>query len=168
MTELPSTVTSLINRLAPGWAHRVIVGTGHHAVSYYGASRSDGTRPTLTRWDPCTSLSLRLRHDDGRAAVGVWLRPDGKGWTFKSAWRWQVCTDQACPHAGTDHPDALPDRADSDTLAAWLTVPSAAAFTAAAAGITARKAASSAKAAATRAARRSTDISTSATTEAAA
>lgn len=166
-TELPRGVTSLVKRLAPGWTHRVITGTGHVTKLH----NDPDTRKQLTLVRSCTSISLRARHHDGRAAVGVWLRPDGaKTFTFEGGWRWHVCRDQACPKAGIDHPGETPTQIDSATLGAWLGALDLSEYERTAAEIEQRKQAATAKAAATRAAKRATgtDLSTSVATEEAA
>lgn len=91
-TTLPSALTSLQKKLTPDWTQRITPGQGYVTESYYGAPRSNGTRPTLTRQRPCASVALRLRHADGRAAIGIWSAPLGYEPSGSLGKRWHATT----------------------------------------------------------------------------
>lgn len=154
----PRGAASLIKAALPGWRHVLTPGTG-----LVTRARTDkDLRKQVITTEPCVSIALRMRHDDGRAAVAVWV--DG---AFDTGWRWIVCD---CDLPG-EHPAELPTMAGSDELAAYVASAAPNEFHSRLSALVARKAETARKAAATRAAKRAaaTDISsTSAPTEVAA
>jgi hypothetical protein len=99
---LPRTGAGIVKALGPGWRHRVLAARGPVVRTRKELDRFGKNRNVKTP-EMADSITLRLRHADGRAAVVVWI--DGK---FDSAYAWQVCADPACPRGSVDHPANMP------------------------------------------------------------
>lgn len=99
---LPRTGSGVVKALGPGWTHRVLGARGP-VVRTRKVPGDDGKNHNVKVAEQADSITLRLRHTDGRAAVVVWI--DGK---FDSAYAWSVCTDPTCPRGTVDHPADMP------------------------------------------------------------
>ena len=99
---LPRTGSGVVKALAPGWRYRVLAARGP-VVRTRKRVDDEGKTRNIKVPEMADSITLRLRHEDGRAAVMVWI--DGK---FDSANVWQVCQDPTCPRGTVEHPAGLP------------------------------------------------------------
>lgn len=114
----PKGLALMAKRCAPGWQHRIVHGRGVQRRQ----RRDRDLHKMIATLDPCSSWSLRLRHLDGRAAVGVWVQPDGGKAAFDSAWTWVVCMDPECPHGVEGCAGTVPKTCPSTVLSAYLSV----------------------------------------------
>ena len=149
IAPLPRAIELTIGRLAPGWRHRVTHGTGtitkkptdpntHKQVIVQLDVRSaalrlrhtDG-RAAVAIWQAVQvpeqvtpahwverkatkRLGVRSVHIPAKTVPAEWK------YSFEQAYTWQVCTDQQCPRAGTDHAADLPAQISSTALAAYI------------------------------------------------
>lgn len=111
---IPRAAQLLIKRLAPGWRHRVTHGAGTVQVGHIDRD----LRKRVTTQEPCTSVAVRMRHTDGRAAVAVWV-----GGKFDGGWRWTVCREPECPNAAHDHAAEPPRQINSRQVTAYVSAP---------------------------------------------
>jgi hypothetical protein len=117
--EVPAAAAGLLKAADESWRGRAFYALG--PVPYTWNLRAAGYRFVA-------SLSVRLRHLDGRAAVGVWVtdsvtssvgakvpkghegprRPPvwGQTWAWAYGWTWQVCT---CDARLGEHPANIPE-----------------------------------------------------------
>lgn len=112
---LPRTGKGIVKVLAQGWAHRVLAARGPLARVRKELDGHGYVRNVRT-YVEVDSVTLRLRHADGRAAVAVWI--DGK---FEAAFTWHVCRNTNCPRGTVDHPADTPRRLNARDLRALVT-----------------------------------------------
>jgi hypothetical protein len=118
--DLPYGVALMLKRLGEGWSHAVTPGVGSRPKVVRVPGRHEIAYAQLV-----DSLALRLRHVDGRAAVGVWVAPAvpfaGAGrWAFDSGCRWRMCVDPDCPIAPQRHPAVIPTACLAGELEEWI------------------------------------------------
>jgi hypothetical protein len=121
MNDLPRAVALTVKRIGEGWEHWLTPGTGSRPKLLRQAGRHDEPYQ-----QEVSSLALRCRHSDGRAAVGVWVAPAGidgatGAWAFDMAWRWWMCVDPDCPVAPQRHPAAIPTACTAAEFKEWIT-----------------------------------------------
>lgn len=141
--ETPRGVELMLGKVGPGWQHRVVHGAGQTT-----RKRIDpDLRKQVGVVEDVQSVSLRLRHDDGRAAIGIWvaewtadawaerkatkklgtrnvLTPAHWHYGFDLAFAWQVCVDPECP-ISYEHPDDMPRQVSATELGELLAPPGA-------------------------------------------
>lgn len=116
----PEGVKRFTGKLPAGWSHVITPGTGIAEITAYGPPRGDGSRPKVSATAPCSSVGVRMRHEDGeRCAAAVWLKredrtPAGKArpWLYDCGFIWLA----------DDFPRQLGTQAE---LVAMLALPSA-------------------------------------------
>jgi hypothetical protein len=77
---LPRGVTTLLNKAGPAWTHRIQSTTGVEVEVTALSEDEDGAghRRRETRTEVVDSIGVRFDHPDGRAAVALWWRREGK------------------------------------------------------------------------------------------
>lgn len=75
---LPRGVTTLVNKAADPWTHRIQSVTGSEVEFTALLEGKDGHRHRQTRTEVVDSIGVRFSHPSGRAAVALWWRREGK------------------------------------------------------------------------------------------
>lgn len=137
---IPKGIQDMINRLDVGWRHAVVHGAGH----VLRKPTDPNTRRQVETLVPVRSASLRARHADGRALIGIWLAehqpehwavrkatktmgersafvPARWAYSYEQGFVWTLCQDPACPQAGHEHPRAIPRIVTASDMTALLT-----------------------------------------------
>lgn len=135
----PPVVELVVAKLDLGWRHTVVPGQG--AVTRHPVDPD--TRRQVEVQVPVESVSLRLRHRDGRAAAAVWVaewapdawaerkatKRDGARsvlvvahwhYRFDQAFTWEACLAEACRRRGAEHASGIPTLLGAAAFGAWL------------------------------------------------
>jgi hypothetical protein len=89
MTKLPLGPRMLVNKAGDGWTHRVqhVSGVQVEFTALSDEQDGDGHRHRTVVVETVDSIGIRFDHADGRAAVALWWRREGKALAFAGAVR---------------------------------------------------------------------------------
>jgi hypothetical protein len=86
--KAPRGVTTLLNKAGAGWTHRVRHMTADVVFRVLSDEEdNDGHRRYKSVTEVVDSIGVRFDHPDGRAAVALWMRREGKSFAFAGAQR---------------------------------------------------------------------------------